>query len=57
MNEKEKEILKLLEKAEKLKIIDLINLAALTNPFNYSEDFIEEINEKYWPIVDKYFNE
>ena len=56
MNKRELDILKLLEKAEELNIIELINLAALTNPFDYSEEFINIIDENYWPIVDKYFN-
>lgn len=56
MNKREQDILELLEKAEKLGIIELINLAALTNPFDYSEEFIDLINYDYWPIVDKYFN-
>ena len=56
MNKRESDILKLLEKADQLGIIHLINCAALTNPFNYSQAFIDSINENYWPIVDKYFN-
>lgn len=56
MNKKELDILKLLERADQLGIIHLINLAALTNPFIYSQAFIDSINDKYWPIVDQYFN-